>query len=273
MDGRGMLSVIVPAYRAAATICETLQVLTGSLDGLDTPYEVVLVPDGTLDDTVARVAARDFDGVRIVGYEQHRGKGYAIRQGIAHSHGDYIAYIDADLELHPDGLGPLLTLVQNGADVALGSKRHPESRIHYPLFRRVQSSLYQALVRVLFGLRVTDTQTGMKVFRGDLVRAVLPSLTNDGFAIDLELLVALRDRGAVFAEGPVRLDYRYASTIGAGDVLRVLLDTMWIYVRRASQRSGSRPRTVKKRSSAAAADSQPEPVSTLPPNRAERDRP
>jgi dolichol-phosphate mannosyltransferase len=235
-----VLSVIVPAYRSASTICETLEVLLTSLRRLDVPSEVVLVPDGNLDDTAAQVAARAYDGVRIVEYADHRGKGYAIRQGMAHCRGDFIAYIDADLELHPDGLGPLLELVLDGADVALGSKRHPLSRIRYPLFRRVQSWLYQTLVRVLFDLRVTDTQTGMKVFRGDAVRAVLPTLTSDGFAFDLELLTALHDRGAVFAEGPVKLDYRYASTIGVGAVVRVFLDTFRIYGMRRRRRTAGR---------------------------------
>lgn len=250
-----MLSVIVPAYRAAATICETLQVVAASLDRLDMPYEIILVPDGALDDTAARVAALAFDGVRIVEYEQHRGKGYAIRQGMAACRGDYIAYIDADLELHPDGLAPLLCLVRGDADVALGSKRHPESLVHYPLFRRVQSGLYQWLVRLLFGLRVTDTQTGLKVFRGDLVRAVLPSLTSDGFAIDLELLVALRDHGARFAEGPVQLEYRYASTIGAGDVVTVLLETMRLYAQRLGRRTGPARRAADRASANIASNS------------------
>lgn len=230
-----MLSVIVPAYRAASTICETLRVLLASLAELDIPYEVILVPDGAQDDT-AEQAARRFANIRIAQYEEHRGKGYAVRHGIRHCRGDFIAYIDADLELHPDGLRPLLKLVEGGADAALGSKRHPQSRIHYPPFRRLQSALYQLLIRLLFGLQVTDTQTGLKVFRGDLVRAVLPSLTSDGFALDLELLVALHDRGASFAEGPVTLEYRFASTIGPRDVLIVLADTLRIHRERAVRR-------------------------------------
>ncbi|MDP8970455.1 MAG: glycosyltransferase [Actinomycetota bacterium] len=242
-----MLSVIVPAYRAASTIYENLQALLDALDGLDAPYEVVVVPDGADDDTAKR-AARHHDRIHLAGYPDHRGKGFAVRHGVAHCRGEHIAYIDADMELRPDGLGALLALVQGGADVALGSKRHPASRVRYPLFRRLQSALYQGLVRTLFDLDVSDTQTGLKVFRGDLLRDVAPTLESDGFAMDLELLVALRDRGARFAEGPVRLDYRFASTIGPRDTLVVLADTMRIYrrwmTRGRRRRSLARARTV-----------------------------
>ena len=225
-----VLSVIVPAYREAATIFETLRILLDCLENLGHPYEVVLVPDGRRDDT-AEQASRHLGRVRISEYEEHRGKGYAIRHGIQQCRGRYIAYIDADNELHPDAIGSLLEMVMAGADVALGSKRHPGSSINYPWFRRVQSFLYQRLIRLMFDLDVTDTQTGLKVFDGDLLRSVAPSLTSDGFALDLELLVALRDRGATFVEGPVSLDYRFKSTIGAGAIVLVLLDTLRIYYR------------------------------------------
>lgn len=237
-----MLSVIVPAYRSAGIISETLDVLQATLERLERPYEIILVPDGNLDDTATRVAA-DHADVRICAYEEHRGKGYAIRHGIANADGDLIAYIDADLELHPDGLLGLVALIDDGADIALGSKRHPDSDIHYPAFRRLQSALYQWFVRLLFGLRVTDTQTGLKVFRGDPLRAVAPSLTSDGFAIDLELLVVLSEQGATVAEGPVSLDYRFNTTIRARDIVGVLRETFRIYrSRRRLQRAGRRSR-------------------------------
>ena len=224
------LSVIVPAYRAYRTIAETVSVLRASLDRLDATSEILVVPDGALDGTAGEVA-RHHPQVRLCEYPDHRGKGYALKEGIRHSRGRYVAYIDADLELHPDALGALLELARGGADVALGSKRHPRSEVAYPLFRRVQSGVYLWLVQRLFGLRVTDTQTGMKLFRGNLLREVAPSLRSDGFAFDLELLVAMSERGASIAEGPVTLDYHFESTIGPGAVLQVVGDTMRIWWR------------------------------------------
>lgn len=136
------------------------------------------------------------------------------------------------MELHPEGIGRLVTSVRAGADVAIGSKRHVESQVQYPIPRRIQSLAYQLLVRILFRLNVSDTQTGLKVFRGDLLRAVAPTVTSDGFAFDLELLVALHDAGATIVDGPVRLDYSFETTTGISSTIQVLRDTIQLFLRR-----------------------------------------
>jgi glycosyltransferase involved in cell wall biosynthesis len=224
------LSVVVPAYREGPTIYKAIGVLLESLHALDRSYEVIVVSDGNDDETVEE-AARHGEPVSVLHYEMRRGKGYALRFGISRARGDYIAFIDADMELHPDGLRPLLTLVDQGADAAIGSKRHPDSQVYYPLTRRVQSAVYQRLIGVLFDLAVTDTQTGIKVFRGQLLRDSVAHISSDGFAFDLELLVVLRQHGARIAEGPVQLDYRFATTTGIRAVVDVMRDTWRIYRR------------------------------------------
>ena len=237
-----LVSVITPAYREGARIFESLSLLRTSLDGLGLRHEIILVSDGSDDHTVAE-ASRHAD-VRVLHYPQQRGKGYAIRHGIEHANGELIAFIDSDMELHPDGIGRLVELVLDGADAAIGSKRHPESKVFYPLFRRVQSRAYQRLVRLLFGLDLTDTQTGLKAFRATSLRKVAGTLTSDGFAFDLELLVRLQEVGAVIVEGPVELDYAFETTTGVRAVLDVLRDTVRIYRgHRQRVRPRSRPTT------------------------------
>jgi glycosyltransferase involved in cell wall biosynthesis len=233
------LSVVVPAYREGPTIYKAIGVLLESLHSLDRSYEVLVVSDGNDDETVEE-AARHGEPVFVLHYEMRRGKGYALRYGISRARGEYIAFIDADMELHPDGLGPLLALVDGGADAAIGSKRHPDSQVYYPFVRRVQSAAYQRLIRVLFDLDVMDTQTGIKVFRGPLLRESLAHISSDGFAFDLELLVVLRQHGARIAEGPVQLDYRFATTTGIRAVLDVMRDT-WRIFRRHRKAGDRRP--------------------------------
>jgi glycosyltransferase involved in cell wall biosynthesis len=235
-DTPPLVSVITPAYREGARIFESLSLLRRSLDGLGLRHEIILVSDGSDDHTVDE-ASRHPD-VRVLHYQQQRGKGYAIRHGISHAAGDVIAFIDSDMELHPDGIGRLVELVLAGADAAIGSKRHPESKVFYPLFRRIQSRAYQRLVRALFGLELTDTQTGLKAFRASVLREVAGTLTSDGFAFDLELLVGLQEAGATIVEGPVELDYAFNTTTGVRAVLDVLGDTIRIYRqhRRANRR-------------------------------------
>jgi glycosyltransferase involved in cell wall biosynthesis len=174
----------------------------------------------------------------VLEYPDHRGKGYAVRYGARQTVGDVVVFIDADMELHPDGIGQLVAMVQEGADVAVGSKFHPESRVNYPVFRRAQSRAYQLLVRALFDLDVTDTQTGLKAFRGELLRRVLPSVVSDGFGYDLELLVALHDEGARIVEGPVQLDYAFSTTTSARAAADVLRDTVRLYARRRREKRG-----------------------------------
>lgn len=232
-----MLSVVVPAYREAETIHASLALLLESLrhgEGTS-PFEVVLVSDASDDDTAAE--ARRHDEVTVLEYPEHRGKGYALRYGAQRTAGDIVVFIDADMELHPDGIARLVEMVREGADVAVGSKSHPESRVNYPWFRRAQSRAYQLLVRALFDLDVTDTQTGLKAFRGELLRRVLPTVVSDGFGYDLELLVALHDEGARIVEGPVQLDYAFSTTTSARAAADVLRDTVRLYVRRWRQRN------------------------------------
>lgn len=229
-----MLSVVVPAFREGEKIYEALKVLRASLDDLNRPYEIIVVSDGSDDDTL--VEASRHEGIAVHQYDRQRGKGYAVRYGIQLAQGEHIAFIDADMELHPDGIGPLLALVENDFDAAIGSKRHAGSQVQYPLFRRFQSAVYQLLIRALFDLNVTDTQTGLKVFRADILRSVAPELTSDGFAFDLELLVALRERGARIVEGPVILDYTFDTTTGARAVFDVLRDTWTIWCKHRRHR-------------------------------------
>jgi len=228
-----LLSVLVPAYREGPNIYANLEVLTASLQRMGREFEIIVISDGD-GDTHAE-ASRHATTVALH-YDEQRGKGYALRFGIARSRGDIVAFIDADMELHPDGLERLVEQVEGGADVAVGSKRHAESRVSYPAFRRIQSAVYQRMIRLLFRLNVSDTQTGLKAFRGDILRAVAPALLSDGFAFDLELLVELNNRGARIVEGPILLDYAFETTTGVRAVLNVLRDTWGIWRRQTHNR-------------------------------------
>ena len=225
----GLLSVIVPAYGEGASIYASLIELFTALDELDVRYEVLVVSDGSKDNTVEEAARVEHHTVQVLHYDQNRGKGYALRHGFAHSRGDHVAFIDADMELHPSGIGRLLELLRElDVDAVIGTKTHPESAVHYPAFRRFQSGVYRRLVRLLFRLDVGDTQTGLKLFRRTALEEVVPFTRSDGFAFDLELLALLNAAGHDVAEGPVELDYRFATTTGLRAVIDVLTDTFRI---------------------------------------------
>lgn len=229
------ISVILPAYNEGAVIASSIREVACAL--ADKNYEIVVVDDGSADDTAARAqqAADENSRVKVVHYQPNRGKGYALRQGFATASGDLIAFLDADADLHPRQLLTLWNVMeQKRADAVIGSKRHRESQLDYPLARRVVSWGYFTMAHFLFGLPVRDTQTGIKLFRREVLEQVFPNLQIEGFAFDLELLVAIHLYGYSIAEAPVVL------TFGRGkarplDVLRasleVALDTLRVFYR------------------------------------------
>lgn len=230
---RMRLSVIVPAFREARHIRGSMERLSDCLDGLDLAYEVILVCDGNPDGTYSEALAGASHRVHPYGYSPNMGKGYALRYGFERSSGDLVAFIDADLDLDPDGIAHFVdVLTEEHADVVVGSKRHPDSQVTYPAFRRFQSWVYQGIVGLLFDLRLTDTQTGLKLFRREVLEAAMPRLRVRRFAFDLELLVLAHRLGYEhIVEAPVHLNYHFGSTTGVRAVFDVLNDTLAIFWR------------------------------------------
>ncbi len=182
---------------------------------------------------LARLAAEDLDDVRVIGYPENLGKGYALVKGAMEARGDLVLFVDADLEVHPRQLGLLYAaLVGLDADVVIGSKMHPSSTIDYPLKRRILSTGYYLLVWLLFRLPVRDTQTGLKLYRAEPLRRVAGRLLVKRFAFDLEALANVSRLGYRIAEAPVVVTReRPFPRVGGGDAIQVARDTLAIWYR------------------------------------------
>jgi glycosyltransferase involved in cell wall biosynthesis len=227
------LSVVVPAYREGRRIYGNLQRLLVELDRLNTSYEVIVVSDGNTDATVAEIERVVSPNIKVVSYNVNMGKGYAIRLGVSRSSGELVTFIDADMELDPRYIKGFIAVMETfDCDAVVGSKRHPMSNVHYPVFRRIQSMAYQLLIRLLFNLKVRDTQTGLKLFKRQVLESVAPRLAIKRFAFDLELLVVARRLGyRKVMEAPVDLNYVFESTVNPKAAWRVLWDTAAIFYR------------------------------------------
>lgn len=227
------LSVIVPAYREARHIHENLGRLLTELDGLGRSYEVIVVSDGNTDRTAREAEGVVSPNIKVIEYNRNMGKGYALRCGVSHSSGDLITFIDADMELDPRYIKGFIAVMETfDCDAVVGSKRHPMSNVRYPPARRFQSLLYQLLIRLLFNVKVRDTQTGLKLFRRRVLEDVVPLLAIKRFAFDLELLVVARQLGyRKVMEAPVDLKYKFESTVDPGAAWRILWDTAAIFYR------------------------------------------
>jgi glycosyltransferase involved in cell wall biosynthesis len=225
------LAVVVPYYNPGPIVIDTLSRVSQALAAMTSHFEVIAVSDGSTDGSDALVAAARIQGLVPVVLPVNRGKGGALRAGFALAHADAVGFIDADGDIPPEQLHQLVAAMQRfEADVVAGSKNHPDSTVRMSALRRTWSWGYQRLVRLLFRLDLRDTQTGIKLYRREVLERVLPMLREDGFAIDLEIFVAARSCGfRQFVETPVLLDRRSGSTVSVRTVLRMLSSTLAIY--------------------------------------------
>jgi len=232
----GRLSVVMPAYNESASIGTNIAETVKTLSGFGYDYEIIVVDDGSVDDThscAAETALRYGPTVRVVRYDENRGKGGALICGTTYATGEYIVFLDADMELHPEQLPFLLeVLAARGADVVVGSKRHPLSNVQYPTIRRLYSCVYSALVWLLFGLPLRDTQTGLKVFRRQVLQDVFPRVLVKRFAFDIEVLANAHRLGYRIVDSPVTLRFtRRYGRITLNDIWTILIDTLAIFYR------------------------------------------
>lgn len=232
-----LLSIIIPAYKQQRTIKKDIERIKEVMDQLRISYELIIVVDGEIDNTFSEAKKIKSTKIRITGYEHNHGKGYAVRFGIAQAKGSVIAFIDAGMDINPNGLSILLEQFEwYKADILIGSKLHPASKVDYPWQRKILSIGYRNLVRLLFGLSVRDTQVGLKLYRRTVLEDVLPRLLVKNYAFDIELLaVAYRLGYRRIFEGPVDINFNNSSTITSKNfwktVIRMLIDTFAVFYR------------------------------------------
>lgn len=224
-----------PGPRLRSTVERTMEVLRAT----GASFEVVTVSDGSTDGSDRTLDDLPTDVVTRVVLPARGGKGQAVRTGLERGRGRYLGFIDADGDVPPELLTNFVEAVRmDHPDVVLGSKRHPDSRVVYPLARRLYSWGYQQLVRLLFRLEVRDTQAGIKLVRREVLADVLPLMVEQGYAFDLELLVLARRYGhGNLVEAPVTIGRRFTSTVSPRVVTEMLRDTFAIWWRLHVRRS------------------------------------
>lgn len=192
------LSVVIPAYNEAARVGPYLDAVRNHLDAAyPADYEVVVVDDGSADDTaglVRRAAAR-WPQLRLVGHPANRGKGAAVRTGVFAAAGRRVLFADADGATPITEEWRLSAAVANGAAVAIGSRYTPGPGVSRSrnVRRAAAGSAFRFAARSLVGVGVADTQCGFKMFTADAARALFTAGGETGYLFDVELL-ALAER-------------------------------------------------------------------------------
>lgn len=229
------LSIIIPAYKEEANIYKTIDEILKSHDILDYDYEIIVIVDGSPDRTAAEARRHRSSKVKVYEYEINHGKGYALKYGTQKARGEIITFVDAGGDFNPKQFDKCVKLMEIfDADFVIGSKRHPASKVNYPLSRRIYSWGYHMLIRMLFGLSVTDTQTGLKFLKKQVAKNVMPRVLVKRYAFDLEMLVIAHQLGynRIF-EAPVELRFNTAGS-GAANfnaIKMMFLDTLAVFYR------------------------------------------
>lgn len=228
------LSIVIPAYKEEKNIYNTIKRILESHEALEYDYEVIVVVDGSPDNTAKEAKRHRSKKVKVLEYKTNHGKGYALKYGTKHAQGDIITYTDAGGDFDPRQFYKCVKLMEIfDADFVIGSKRHPASKINYPRKRRIYSWIYHKMIRVLFGLNVTDTQAGLKFLKREVAKDVVPRALVKQYAFDLEMLVIAHQLGyrRIF-EAPVELNFNKATSgINRNAIQKMIVDTMAIFYR------------------------------------------
>ena len=221
------LSVVIPTFNEEARIADSLSRVIEYLQGQDYSWEVVVADDGSTDRTVGLVgqAIVDHPNVRIL-HLQHRGKGWAVKNGMLAAEGEFRLLCDADLSVPIQQVERLLPPTGPMADIVLGSREADGAvRIGEPTGRHIMGRIFNRLVSSLAVPGLADTQCGFKIFRAEAVWDLFPRLTLDGFAFDVELIHLAGKRGLTYSEVGVDWYYRPQSKVRPlRDALAMTLD-------------------------------------------------
>jgi glycosyltransferase involved in cell wall biosynthesis len=203
----GKVSIIMPAYNEGKSIASNIEEVAKTFREFGCDWELIVIDDGSGDNTfeILQGLVSKYSRHLIVKKNPYNlGKGRALKKALHYTTGKYVVFLDADLDLHPVLIQTLFDIMRlDKADVVIGSKLHPNSIVNYPLHRKIVSWIYFRLVKMLFGLPCRDTQTGVKLFKTEVLRDVLPRLLVKQFAFDIEILANAHHLGYKITDAPI----------------------------------------------------------------------
>jgi dolichyl-phosphate beta-glucosyltransferase len=234
------LSVIIPAYNEARRLLPHLRSVLDYLRAHYPAFELIVVDDGSQDETAAAVQAAlaGEPRARVLAYQPNRGKGYAIRTGVLASCGAAVVFLDADLSTPIEEIPTALARLEQ-AEIVVGSRDLPASDIRgqQPLYRRLASEIFKWVRYLMVGLwRISDTQCGFKAYRGPVARQLFALAQVDRFMFDVEILYLAERAGLRIVEEPVQWTDAPGSKVrfwaGLKDMVRDLWRIRWLHRQR-----------------------------------------
>lgn len=232
------LSVVIPSYKEGKRIVHNLKEIKEFLDKKDFSYEVLVIVDGSPDDTaeIARSYADRLKNLTIIDNKENHGKGYVVRQGLLKSKGEIRVFLDADGSTSIQHLDKFLPEFEKGYDVVIGSRdiKGAYIQVHQPKYREVMGDMGNWLIRIVLGLwSFPDTQCGFKMLNEKAAEEVAKRMVVNRFGFDFELIILAKKMGFKIKQMPVRWMNEEGSTVsltGKNGFIQVLIDlfkTKW----------------------------------------------
>jgi glycosyltransferase involved in cell wall biosynthesis len=225
-----LLSVIIPVYNQERKITMLLESVKEALNLTLLNYEIIIVNDGSLDNTsnlLLKEEKRD-SHIQVISYPQNKGKGHAVRTGIMKTHGDIVLFVDGDLDITPGVIKDYVKELQN-CDLVIASKNHPLSKVNAPRSRKFLSRAFNLFVRITTGIKLKDTQSGLKAGDGNALRTIFNIMVSERYAFDVEMLAIATVLGMRIKELPIEisLDQRFKLR----DIAKMFIDVIAISYR------------------------------------------
>jgi len=198
------LSIVVPAYNEAKRLPKTLQIVKEYLTSTKLTYEILVVDDGSSDNTSEIARSLNIEGLKVLTYKSNRGKGYAVNYGVTRAKGKSIIFADADNSTPFKQIDKLLREIEE-YPIAIGSRYLSGSKIRLkqPLSRRIAARLGNLLIRVILLPRILDTQCGFKMFQAEVAKEIFARQTIWRWGFDIEILYIAKKLGCAVKEVPV----------------------------------------------------------------------
>lgn len=207
MEKNIYLSVVIPAYKEAEHIKDTVIDIARYLARQNYSYEIIVVNDGSKDETAKRSAEAQaiVPNMILIDNDKNQGKGGVVKQGMLAAKGQYRIYVDADNAISIEQIEGFWPHIKNSCDIVVGSIELPGSirRDEYAGFRKVLGKLSKYLVRIMAIWEIHDTQRAFKLFKGEIVEKIFPKLTINRWGFDIEILVIAKHLGYKIKELPV----------------------------------------------------------------------
>ena len=227
------LTLVLPAHNEAEVIADSVVRVDDYLAALGIPYRIVVGDSASTDGTANAVLDLGLPSVQLI-QSSVSGKGAMLTRCFQASRGEYLGFIDADLEIDVSYVGPMLEVLESGYDAVIASKAlDPALNRDRPLSRRVNTAVYNGAVRLLFGTPFRDHQAGLKLFRGEVLLPALACVQSGAWLWDTELLVTLLRDERRIQEFPIettpRADSRFVAT---GSSMNLVRELMGLYLRK-----------------------------------------